>query len=146
MKNSDIRIGNYIGGGLEYDIDEEFPLGFWHKVRSIGNEDQEFEQIECETSESFEWVFKDNWCGIPLTETWLKAFGFDNKEYKQGYIGIACGSIDFVLTYPKIMGEWQTEFCWTFDSHKFVTIKYVHELQNLYFSLSQGKELEINEQ
>jgi hypothetical protein len=80
--------------------------------------------------------------GIPLTEEWLLKFGFDSKECKKGHTAIICGSTYFVLTYPQIMGEWQVDFCWVFDQFKFVELKYVHQLQNLYFALC-GKELTI---
>jgi len=80
---------------------------------------------------------------IPLTEEWLISFGFSDNGYKQGYIGVICGSSDFVLTKPKTMGEWQDEYCWTFDNYRFVTIQYVHQLQNLFYLLSHGTELKV---
>jgi len=46
------------------------------KVLSIGQEDQEFEQIYCECEESFNWYFRDNYFGIPLTKEWLVEFGY----------------------------------------------------------------------
>lgn len=77
---------------------------------------------------------------IPLTEEWLLKFGFSYLEYKTGLIGSRCGSSDIVLMCPEFMGEWQKYYCWGFDKYKFVELKYVHQLQNLYFVLC-GKEL-----
>ena len=65
-----------------------------------------------------------------------------NKDYKKGYIGIdyKSGDIttDFVLTEPGFMGEWQKYYAFAYDSglSKFKTLRYVHELQNLFYILT----------
>ena len=79
---------------------------------------------------------------IKLTEEWLLKFGFryyqnayyapDEEEYfiintKYGFNFISFSEVDG--------SEWAIKF----------DIKYVHQLQNLYYTLT-GKELEINEQ
>lgn len=75
---------------------------------------------------------------IPLIEEkQLLDFGFNN-DYKDGYIGIDICNSDFVLTKPFKMGEWQDCFCFQFETgnvHKFREIKYIHDLQNFFFSL-----------
>ena len=79
---------------------------------------------------------------IPLTEEILLKFGF-NKEYQKGYIGIDVCTSDFVLTEPLKMGGWQTNYTFQFETGsipKFKEIEYVHQLQNLFFSLC-GEEL-----
>lgn len=81
---------------------------------------------------------------IPLTEDWLLKFGF-NKDYKKGYIGIDVNNSDFVLTEPFIIGEWQNYCVFEFKTgllSRFTEVKYVHQLQNIFFALT-GKELEI---
>jgi len=81
---------------------------------------------------------------IPLTENWLLKFGF-NKDYKQGYVGIDVNNSDFVLTEPLVIGEWQTNYIFQFNAgnlSKFTELKYVHQLQNLFFTIT-GKELEL---
>ena len=83
---------------------------------------------------------------IPLTEEWLIKFGF-NSQYKKGWIGIDVKhsngtTTDFVLSYPQRMGMWQTFFAFEYDGFRFVEIKYVHQLQNIYFALT-NKELEL---
>ena len=75
---------------------------------------------------------------IPLTEEWLLKFGFEDRQ--RGFFSIKAGSTFFRLTPPQFMGEWQTEYCWVYDDFKFTEIKYVHQLQNLYFALT-GEEL-----
>ena len=75
---------------------------------------------------------------IPLTEEILLNFGF-NKEYQKGYIGIDVCNSDFVLTEPLKMGEWQTNYTFQFETGsipKFKEIEYVHQLQNLFFALT----------
>lgn len=74
--------------------------------------------------------------GIPLTEEWIKAFGFENDcitaylpnyngvqigFFKDGYIPVAFGNLE------KQIGE---------------PLKYVHQLQNLFFVIL-GKELTL---
>ena len=81
---------------------------------------------------------------IPLTEEWLLNLGF-NTDYKKGYIGIDVGNTDFVLTYPKTIGDFQECFVFQFNSGGWARIrevKYVHELQNLFFAIT-GQELEL---
>jgi hypothetical protein len=81
---------------------------------------------------------------IPITEEWLLKLGF-NKVYKKGYIGIDVNHSDFVLTEPKIIGDWQDFYVFQFTAGnvpKFKALKYVHELQNLYFALTD-EELKI---
>jgi hypothetical protein len=88
----------------------------------------------------------DNCEPIPLTEEWLLNLNF-NSQYKKGWIGIDVKhsngtTTDFVLSYPKRMGMWQTFFAFEYDSYRFVELKYVHQLQNIYFALT-GEELTI---
>ena len=72
---------------------------------------------------------------IPLTEEWLKKFGFkktelggNHVEYKQSLI---------LIEYSKVSR------LYVFDTGmRLVKVKYVLQLQNLYFALT-GKELEI---
>jgi len=84
--------------------------------------------------------------GIPLTEEWLKKFGFVHKtddlgiksEYEefewvytngQVLVAKAAGS-DTILVFPEELFGFS------------VTVEYIHQLQNLYFALT-GTELEI---
>ncbi len=73
---------------------------------------------------------------IPLTEEWLKRFGFDEnlKEFVKSGISIREENNNSVF--------WVWGFYLGF-SHG--GIKHVHQLQNLYFALT-GEELELKEQ
>jgi len=78
LKNTDIKVNNLIASGTIFD--KEVPL--IGKVLSIGNDEQEFEQVYCECEESFEWFFKDNYCGVPIlgNENILIDLGFKKYE------------------------------------------------------------------
>ena len=75
---------------------------------------------------------------IPLTEEWLLRFGFNKikmesilySKYSKGYLG----GIEIDLRKSEIEG-WQITYC-------NYAIKYIHQLQNLYFALT-GEELTI---
>lgn len=84
---------------------------------------------------------------VPLTEPELLKLGF-NTDYKPGYIGIDVAITDFVLTHPKVLGEFQTHFAWQITQGGvplFKQFEYVHQLQNLFFDLWE-KELIYNPQ
>lgn len=81
---------------------------------------------------------------VPLTEEWLVKFGLEvvdlikENKYLKDCVGFWPDNENFVYVidlYGNEMGDWG-----------YVTkeIKYVHQLQNLYFALT-GKELELNE-
>jgi len=90
------------------------------------------------------------WSPIPLTEEWLVKFGFDKKNLTHRSDGSI--SKDMFVKYPAIVGvnklnEGDTpfRFCRAIPSEMngynfFSFIKYVHQLQNLYFALT-GEEL-----
>jgi hypothetical protein len=78
---------------------------------------------------------------IPLTEEWLFKFGFkmnmDNFDWNAG-LGVNCiGDFELSLRYTDNIG-------WFYRS-KCTPIKYVHQLQNLYFAIT-GDELTIGGQ
>lgn len=117
MNVNELRIGNYVNlkdKGL-YKIDRGYDL----------------EKIE-------DWEGTDYCTPIPLTEDWLLKFGFDKKlmygkHNKYFYIKdkLYYCEHDF---YSFVFSNNQLEI-----NH----IKHVHQLQNLYFALTQ-KELTIN--
>lgn len=125
----ELRIGNYIYSGKEFS--ELSQIG---KVLEIGNEEREFEQIYCECDESFEWFFKGNYCGIPLTEEWLLRFGFNNHGYEN-----LCWSLDKVTIYGT-----EDTFGIRINDEIAVDFYYVHQLQNFYFAIT-GEELTIKQ-
>jgi len=73
---------------------------------------------------------------IPLTEDWLLKFGFETWHKRDWDIGgVGDGQLLTVTTYAKtpIVRVWNQDI---------IHIKYVHQLQNLYFALT-GTELEF---
>jgi hypothetical protein len=133
MKIIELRIGNIVGFKNRDDcycvVTDLSSAGGIHLIRKFydGDEDDQPEVI-------------DDITPIPLTEEWLLKFGFNNINSKE--YGIKCGSCWMSLSNPKNMGEWQDCYCWIFDRFKFIELKYVHQLQNLYFALT-GEELTI---
>lgn len=71
---------------------------------------------------------------IPLTEDWLLRFGFQEYEYQKGYFELEdlyiCKRTFELCFYDSEYGVSGVD----------VSVKHVHQLQNLYFSLT-GKEL-----
>jgi len=136
MKASEIRIGNLIASSGNKEDIETWVIG---EVISISSLDSEFEQIEVETAESIEWFFKDNYFGIPLTEEWLLKFGFTSigklhPTFKKGIYIIEEGIIGDKYNLRKVINKDESLFI--------VKFQYVHQLQNLYFALT-NTELEI---
>lgn len=70
---------------------------------------------------------------IPLTEEWVLKLGFKNKTI---YIKGIC----LYLVNEGMSGGFQDN---EYGINEYVDIKYVHQLQNLYFALT-GEELTVN--
>jgi hypothetical protein len=131
MKAQELRIGNYLIRYLEVDgyVEGEF----------------EYVKIEKEISCEFDGPGDiaidhfpiNHYEPIPLTEEWLLKFGFK----KTGMVL----RIDVTphLELCHIIGEMRIQ---TISSEftNTIPVKYIHQLQNLYFALT-GKELEIKE-
>jgi hypothetical protein len=90
---------------------------------------------------------------IPITEEWLKKFDFKKqnsikhcllysiKTKKQQYFSVS----EMLDGYedPNELTLKEIKKYWSFDGNKYdVKIKYVHQLQNLYFALT-GEELQL---
>ena len=115
MKISELRLGNWV----------DQPNDGVTRVTSILNDIQ----IRTETGHI------DKYCRpIPLTEEWFLKFGFD-EIIVEGY-PIYQSDKGFMVEYYK---DESVFLILDFE----VRIKYVHQLQNLYFTLT-GEELEIN--
>jgi len=124
----DLRIGNWINLSLRQD------LPIYGKVLSIGSLEQEFEQVYCECEESFEWAFKDNYTGIPLTPEILEKCGFERgiKSINEG--------LELQIDFYKNSIDARITLLDNFDGDRSADIietKYLHELQNLYYALTK---------
>ena len=127
LQPQDLRLGNYIISGNNGTF---LPDGTIGKVLSIGEEDSEFEQIYCECEESFDWFFKGNYFGISLTEEWLINFGFEKLD---------CGDLYYELKSHCGILKDNDGICLVEDfCHEGIKVncEHVHQLQNLYHSLT----------
>lgn len=117
MKANELRIGNY---HLYHIVDKCADPQEWDEICQIDAEDLVY-------------LAKNkghNYKPIPITEEWLLKFGFHkiNESYiKNAFLFTNCNSIyKFLYKLSIIENE----------------LKYVHQLQNLYFALT-GEELII---
>ena len=123
LKINELRIGNYVSH-----------FSFEHQVESIHSKNKLSDKYRHIYFEDKTYDFFMTIKPIELNKEWLikfgfKVFEFDNEKlnqykYKNRIISIINGN--FV------------------DRSSFVVIKYVHQLQNLYFTLN-GEELKVNE-
>lgn len=128
MKANELRVGNHY---YYHIVDELDKRKEWDEICIIDAADIEF-LVENPDDKDFK--------PIPLTDKILEKCGF--AKYGDKY-GTKCGSTILLLTSPNTMGEWQKCFCWVYDNYKFTEVHFLHQLENLYFALTAGKELEI---
>lgn len=155
LKNQNIRVGNIIASGINFS-----DISTIGRILSIGNSEQDFEQIYCECEESFEWFFKDNYCGVPVSDEWMIKLGFKKHDslilpsyyvdisYLEGDFKIISATIEAGNQYVYIRhGEMdkpreEDDLVCIFNSDINGKI-YVHYLQNLYFILT-GKDFQFD--
>lgn len=123
MKASELRIGNIIHRNV-YDID---PDG--NKVYDPdGNEE---EVVDLDTLTAIITHKSNDYFLIPLTEEWLLKFGFKKYSNRAQYYHNEKFKYSFIhKTLAANFGRIKIE------------LKYVHQLQNLYFALT-GNELTL---
>ncbi len=148
MEARELRIGNFF-----YCIDRSgnvhLPItSIVFKACSVGTTGVKAilsHQIEAQEAE-YKFIRHSNTSPIPLTEEWLIKMGF-NTEYNAGYIGIDVACTDFVLATPENKTDGGDGFRWLYNQggvYLLTPLKYVHQLQNLFFSLT-GEELTIKQ-
>jgi hypothetical protein len=112
MKAKELRIGNYVYSN-EWAIKSYSVDGFINIIKNI-----------------------DNYKPIPLTEEWLVKFGFYYGESKEdGYLWLKCKMGDMYVR-PSYLGGFYWGFDYNNEIHNQNNIKHVHQLQNLYFALT----------
>lgn len=131
MKVKDLRIGNLVLGGFEDDEENSN-----HSVCVVTglSEDQHLGEGWNFMLENMERKDVENYFEmkpIELTEEWIIKLGFEkNRDYKHPF-----APIYFIV----IRNEW---ICFLHNcTHR--RIKYVHQLQNLFHSITGGEELEL---
>ena len=130
MKKNELRIGNYVKD-MDYDY-----------VTIAGIHPESTNELtvcinDCDVGDR---LFKDVE-GIPLTEEWLIKFGFKQGNSMNFYWNKLIRDNINISIDPDDGEVW---VCDIFDNESIILteIKYVHQLQNLYFALT-GKELTI---
>ena len=90
--------------------------------------------IDCghDLDELLSWGDVDYANGIPITEDWLLKFGFEKDTY---FLSEALKFTNVLFEYNPQLRLWFYKNC-SLD----IEIKYVHQLQNLYYALT-GTEL-----
>jgi hypothetical protein len=137
MITSELRLGNF--------VTDEFYESFKTivKVESINDKGINLEieddgnYPECAARWIEPYNRTDTLRPIPLTEEWLLKFGF--QKLKQNIYIKYNSDIDFSLAIYV-----RQECCdWSINGYTISTIKYVHQLQNLFFAMS-NEELQLS--
>ncbi len=151
IRSTELRIGNWV------NLNEDGPLvpsqiefiGF--NVNGFNGYSAHFKGRSCTLEDHLNDGIIDV-TPIPLTEEWLLKFGFEKQE--KGY-SIGISDYGYVIEYL----DWRED--WTFGIEYYdpvnddelgkvynfngLGLKYVHQLQNLYYLLT-GEELTLNNQ
>lgn len=138
MKNTDLRIGNYVN----VPIKEQCPF----RIDAFEYCSEQFIKVAQEIEISGTQVHPLTWYGgdlepIPLTEEWLLKFGFE-KNFNNFYEKLINKDEDDFI--GKLTDYFFAYYIDKKDNYPLIYIKYVHQLQNLYFALT-GEELTIKE-
>ena len=113
MKANELRIGNYVMETI-YDFEP----------KQIVFQSVNFTQPD------------DYYSPIPLTEEWLVKFGFNKNIHTSYSDGTEHG---FKIISYHLLGISYNEYqkVWYFNGKQILDIQYVHQLQNLYFALTE---------
>ena len=155
MKANELRIGNLItiDNSVYWLKLRDIPLIVTHIGQTMNIKGESSHSVGCEhinqkTNTYYETYsqFIENIKPIPLTEEWLLRFGFEkgNKVYKDAF------SINLLKTDLYLRKCYYGGYYWGFNLENKLdcefndakSVKYVHQLQNLYFALT-GEELTI---
>ena len=146
MEAKELRIGNLIGFNNHLEPQKIITVTpRWFSSLAGGRPEQEQADINQELNAY--------WSGIPLTEEWLTKFGF-NSKYKSVHVqwhrNYGPGVVSKGLTWygsfyiqqvsdvddDNNQIEQKQEFYY-YSSEVQIDVKTVHQLQNLYFTLTQ---------
>ncbi len=137
MKASELRVGNWVNFDSGWSPEEPRQIE-WHDIWHGIEKDKDAKHF-------VEWVALKP---IPITNEWLLKFGFSKIESS------VCDS--FYIGHNPITHDWLFDITWLknsidysyegnpFYKNGYHELKYLHQLQNLYFALTQ-EELEIND-
>jgi len=126
MKASDLRLVNLVNYRIVDEFDERKE---WLEVSTIDYDDLRILEIENINNQDYQ--------PIKLTEEWLLKLGFNKLEnhiptYYKCFGDLILDDYEFSFN---ISVDWKLNYFITVFGRK-ITIKYVHQLQNLYFALT----------
>lgn len=125
MKTTDFRIGNLINYKI---VDNMDPRKEWFEISEIDYDDLRILQIKNEMNQDYQ--------PIILNEELLLKCGFQKRKQSDNFYYFGYGD-------NPITKDWMLCLKYFSDENKFFfmngyhTIKYVHELQNLYYALTK---------
>ena len=136
MKVEELRIGNWIISNQSYcSWDIKIHSGDYFQIKQVGEVLDSWDDMGASGR-----LLLKGCKPIPLTEEWLTKLGFtiykgEPDKYLENEVYIDCDETFYyvVESYCSERGDW---------CHCEVEIEYVHQLQNLYFALT-NKELTI---
>lgn len=136
---------------------QELRLGNWLYYRNYLTGDEMLDaepnaekpyNLQCVTPHVIEWVEKGDkvYEPIPLTEEWLVKLGFEENagRFTNGHKEYCAHNYDFRFTITTDHEDNVGLCAFGSDDDIVLTVKYVHQLQNLFHSLT-GEELTIKE-
>ena len=115
MKANELRVGNWVNDELYGDFEIIGLINFKDGNQSAYKSLEYYPQSQD----------TDKLNPIPLTEEWLIKFGFEKHI-----------TIDTYPTFAKQMFNWNDSILYLIGCGFINHIKYVHQLQNLYFALT----------
>ena len=124
LKAKELRIGNYVEYRIEDELDSRKE---WWEVTVIDSDDINW--LEKESPESTDYR------PIPITEEWLLNFGFKKLVNNFSFLENSIYSIE------KEKKDWQVYYS---SNDRMLNIKYIHQLQNLFYCLC-GEELTFSD-
>ena len=131
IKTNELRIGNFVS----------INNGFEMLVHSIFQNDTVYlDFIPPLINEADVWEEDYKYlAAIPLTEEWLFKAGFKEIKFLNEYLVQEKGYkyLDMIIRYGYFDGH---RFLFDLANEKCINLKYVHQLQNLYFAIC-GEEL-----
>lgn len=147
MKTFELRIGNLIQLDPTRDwIYGDGELGLPKGVYSVKSISEEGINCTNYAESGLYWESLDRHVGIPITEEWLSKFGVE-KDNDPNHEIFGKYDLPDIQGWPISIEEQEnrgTEFSVQVnEEYEIAKIEYVHQLQNLYFSLT-GQELKIN--
>ena len=130
MEAKELRIGNLVNYGVNV-----CPIKSIHTESVLKNEASVY--IELNQKLNHYCVKLDEIQPIPLTEEWLVKFGFNEINFSYYFENIE-------LYFQRSYQSYFFKFGFEPNEKKAIQIKYVHQLQNLYFALT-GEELTLKQ-